>query len=303
MGDGSPLFHSALDLLAHACEHYISSQERDRRLVILHLANAIELLMKDRLLDLGVSIFEKPKQTKNVNQVLDDLDKQDVAVPIRNIIELLIDERNNIQHRFGSPNSVTVKYYFDNSLKFFDEFMTSAFGLELREYLSNLLDASVLKLIYPESESSKDILLQARLVARVHPSSSIVTAWMEIEKKVDELRSILEKELNKTDLWVNQPVSSFFRKLVSESPTSDLDRLRREVVSLSVMRNKVVHADTEVSDTDAQNYIERVEQIIPKIDKFKQDLLTEAKSKRSVTPKHTRKSRSKSWPTSPHKRN
>lgn len=293
MGDGSPLFHSALDLLAHACEHYVAKEERDRRLVILHLANAVELLLKDRLLDLGISIFEKPKQTKNINQVFKDLEDKKVLVPLKNVLELLIDERNNIQHRFGSSDSITVKYYFDNTLKFFDEFMNSAFGLEIKEYLSNLLDANILKFIYPESESSTDVLLQARLVSRVHPSSSIVTAWMEIERKVDELRAVLEKEGKKTDQWINWPVSSFFRQLSIASITTsiDVERLRREVISLSAIRNRVVHADTEMSDIDAQRYIQRVEDILPKIAEFKEKLVKEIKSQTKAAKKPTRKTK------------
>lgn len=216
MGDGSPLFHGALDLLAHACEHYVSGQERDRRLVILHLANAIELLLKDRLLDLQISIYENPKQTKSIIRVLGDLEKHNVAIPQKPIIELLIDERNTLQHRFGSPNSVMVKYYFDNSLRFFEEFMNAAFGLELREYLSNVLDEATLAYIYPVSEASRDILMQARTIARIHPSSSILTAWMELEKKVGEMREILDKQSKKDESWFRYPASPFLRKLLDE---------------------------------------------------------------------------------------
>lgn len=291
MGDGSPLFHSALDLLAHACEHYVSNQERDRRLAVLHLANAVELLLKDRLIDLGISIFENPKQTKSINQVFKDLQDQKVLIPHKNVLELLIDERNNIQHRFSSSDSITVKYYFDNTLKFFDEFMNAAFGLEIKEYLVQLLNSDVLSFVYPESESSKDVLLQAKRVSRVHPSSSVVTAWMEIEKKVDELRTVLEKETKKTDSWVNWPVSSFFRELSTAPITSsiDVERLRREIISLSAIRNKVVHADTEMSDADAQNYIERVENILPKIGALKEDLIKMKKPQAKAAKKPTRK--------------
>lgn len=295
MGDGSPLFHSALELLAHACEHYAGNQERDRRLVILHLANAIELLLKDRLLDSKISIYENPKQTKTITKVFNDLEKQGIAIPLKPILELLIDERNNIQHRFGSPNSLTVKYYFDSALKFFNEFMNQSFGLELRDYLSNLLDANTLRIVYPASESSKDVLQQARSVARVHPSSSVVTAWMEIEKKIDLLRNVLRKEAKRTDSWIDWPVSSFMRSLTVEvmKQNADAGKLRRDIVHLSVIRNRVVHADTELSDTDAQNYIEQVETILPEIDRLKAELLKGIQSKSSSSKKLPLKSKSK----------
>lgn len=287
MGDGSPLFHSSLDLLAHACEHYISGQERDRRFVILHLANAIELLLKDRLLDMQISIYANPKQTKSITSVLSDLEKHGVVVPQKHIIELLIDERNTIQHRFGSPDSIMVKYYFDNSLKFFEEFMNAAFGLELGEYLSNVLDAPTLEYIYPTSETSKDILLQARSIAKVHPSSSVLTAWMEIEKKVGELREILETQSKKDEVWFRFPASSFLRKLLDEyiTKTSEMVALRRDIVQLSITRNRIIHARMDFDTNNAEDYIVRVEQILPKLEALKSQLSEQIRQKSKTSAK------------------
>jgi len=295
MGEGSPLFHSALDLLAHACEHYVGGEEKDRRFVILHLANAIELLLKDRLLDLQISIYENPKQTKSITKVLSDLDKRDVTVPQKHIIELLIDERNTLQHRFGSPNSIMVKYYFDNSLRFFEEFMNAAFGLELREYLSNLLDPVTLANIYPASEASRDVLLQARLVAKVHPSSSIVTAWMELEKKIGELRDLLEKQSKKYQSWFGYPASPFLRHLLSEymTPTGERDKLRRDIVHLSNIRNRVTHADIDASAKDAEDYIQNVERILPRIEELKSQLVEQIKLESKPPKKRKRKTTGK----------
>ena len=291
MGDGSPLFHSALDLLAHACEHYVTGQEKDRRFVILHLANAIELLLKDRLIDLQISIYENPKQTKSITKVLSDLEKHDVTVPQKHIIELLIDERNTLQHRFGSPNSIMVKYYFDNSLRFFEEFMNAAFGLELREYLSNLLDETTLAYIYPRSEASRDILLQARSVAKIHPSSSILTAWMELEKKVSELREILEKQSKRDEAWFRYPASPFLRHLLGEylPSTSEREKIRREIVRLSIMRNRITHADMDATAEEAENYIQKVEDVLPKLEELKSQLIEQIKLEGKASTKRIRK--------------
>jgi hypothetical protein len=293
MGDGSPLFHSALDLLAHACEHYAIDSERDRRFVVLHLANAIELLLKDRLLDLGISIYQdrNPKLTKSINKVFSDLEEANVQIPQRPIIELLIDDRNTLQHRFGSPNSIMVKYYVDNTLRFFRDFMNAAFGLELREYLSNLLDRSTFAYIYPVSETSKDILLQARSVARIHPSSSILTAWMELEKKVNKLRQSLEKQSKTEEEWFRFPASSFLRHLLGDymTRTSETERLRREIIHLSVMRNNVVHTRTDATAEDAENYIQEVEQVLPKIEALESQILEQMKLKTKASTKRKSK--------------
>ena len=164
--------------------------------------------------------------------MLSDLERQNVSIPQKHIIELLIDERNTLQHRFGSPNTVMVKYYFDNCLRFFEEFMNAAFGLELREYLSNLLDETTIAYLYPSSEVSRDILLQARQVARIHPSSAIMTAWIELEKKVGDLREIIEKKSSKDESWIRYPASPFLRHLLLEyMPKTDArKKLRQDIV-------------------------------------------------------------------------
>ena len=59
----SPLFQSAMELLGHSFSHFNSSKELDRKLVILHLANAVELVLKDLVLDSGESIYKGPKET------------------------------------------------------------------------------------------------------------------------------------------------------------------------------------------------------------------------------------------------
>lgn len=54
----SPLFQSSMELLGHSISHFNGSSELDRKLVILHLANSIELILKDLVLDTGVNLQE-----------------------------------------------------------------------------------------------------------------------------------------------------------------------------------------------------------------------------------------------------
>lgn len=50
INSSSPLFQSSLELFTHAISHFNSRKELDRKLVILHMANAIELILKDIIL-------------------------------------------------------------------------------------------------------------------------------------------------------------------------------------------------------------------------------------------------------------
>lgn len=103
----SPLFQSSMELLGHAITHFNGTSELDRKLVILHLSNSVELLLKDMVLDSGESIYKNPKETITIHGCIELLATKKIAVPFLNKLELLIDERNALQHRFGSPNELT----------------------------------------------------------------------------------------------------------------------------------------------------------------------------------------------------
>ncbi|WP_279496145.1 hypothetical protein [Aeromonas veronii] len=115
----SPLFQSAMELLGHSITHYNGKKELDRKLLILHLANAVELILKDLVLDSGESIYKGPKETITIQGCIKVLQDKSISLPLLNKIELLVDERNALQHRFGSPNELTSIFLHEYSREFF----------------------------------------------------------------------------------------------------------------------------------------------------------------------------------------
>src|SRR5258708_40204626 len=111
MSDKSLLFVSSLELSAHATELFAQKSPKKYKFVILHLANAVELILKDCMIDQGVSIYiPKSNKTLTIWECTDLLDSKGVKLPERPVIELLIDDRNTIQHRFGYPSAEAVYY-------------------------------------------------------------------------------------------------------------------------------------------------------------------------------------------------
>lgn len=130
----SPLFISAIELIAHSTELFAQKNDRKYKFIIVHLANSIELILKDALLVKGHSIYEeKNKNTVGIWECFKQLKDLGVSIPERPVIELLIDDRNTIQHRFGFPNGEAVFFYLDQVVNFFSRFLRD-------EYATNLLD-------------------------------------------------------------------------------------------------------------------------------------------------------------------
>jgi len=182
----SPLYQSAMELLGHSFSHFNSSDELDRKLVILHLANSIELILKDMVLDSGESIYKSPKETITIYGCIKSLEECKVDIPYLNKIELLIDERNALQHRFGSPNELTTIFYMNIAQKFFKEILKVFYAQDYDEILAEFVEEKDLysfKLREPNDESELENL---KKLVKLHPLGALLSANSYLEKIVTE---------------------------------------------------------------------------------------------------------------------
>lgn len=185
--DKTPLFTSALELYAHAVELCATKRPRDLKFAILHLANAVELLLKDALLGLGESIYENPKQTISIWEAFKRFDKLSVTVPEKPHLELLIDDRNTIQHRFGSPDELTTFYYLDAVTKFLKQFLNERYALKFEDVVPEYLAAEYLPLIglAPAGAEATEAKIKARL--DVAPPAAVLDAFNDLYTKLTKL--------------------------------------------------------------------------------------------------------------------
>jgi len=240
MSDKSPLFVSANELLAHSIELYTQGNERKYKFVILHLANAIELILKDRVIDLGISIYKKPNNnTIGIWDAFLELEKANIQVPERPVIELLVDDRNTIQHRFGFPNADAVFYYLDYILKFFCRFLKEEYNVDIVEILRLYIDdeaLAVVGLIEKEDESTAlDKLFS------LSPESAVLKAYSLIEKKLIENLAVDTEILRYNPSWWNYPeIIKILKELadkgfISQESANTFNLLRK-------MRNRSAHS-------------------------------------------------------------
>lgn len=186
MSEKSPLFISALELIAHSVELLLSENNRKNKFAVLHLANAIELILKDLLVDHGTSIYQdKGKTTLNVWSAFSALEAHEIAFPERPKLEMLIDDRNAIQHRFGYPDKETVLYYLNTVVATVDRLMNEVYQLNAREIFCQYMDEEGLTMIGFGPHRSP--LEEARAIAEIDPASGMSTAYSLLEKRLFEL--------------------------------------------------------------------------------------------------------------------
>jgi hypothetical protein len=181
-----------MELLAHSTELYTSGKPRNFKFVILHLANSIELILKDRLIDKGISIYNSKQlsQTIGVWDAFGKLNDLGISIPERPVIELLIDDRNTIQHRFSFPNAESVYFYLEHVVTFLTRFLNDEYGLNLLDVLaSHLSDKDLAFLGLSEKESEEEESAIDRLFT-ISPESAVIQAFNLIEHRFMKLLEV-----------------------------------------------------------------------------------------------------------------
>jgi hypothetical protein len=141
----SPLLRSAFEVLEHGLYHFFRSDTTtDMKFALLHVDQAIELLLKEKVREGGRSIYKSknPKETITIWGAYEILTNDlGCKIPEKPNLELLHEERNNIQHKYANPSFDDAQFHLDHALKFIKRFLKDELKLDLANYLpSEFLD-------------------------------------------------------------------------------------------------------------------------------------------------------------------
>lgn len=262
----SPLFQSSFDLLSHAIEHFNSGTEKDRKFVILHLANSVELIFKDLLLDLGLSIYKNPKETITISSSIETLSKQNnIVIPHLNKLELLIDERNGLQHRYGFPNELTTIFYMDATYDFFKEFLDSNYNLEVDKILEDFLTPEDFTIFKLREASSLNELDKLNKLSKIHPIGALLSAYAYLERQTNLLKeNYLSLQSSNPNLKPFIHPDNIFKYIelynINFNPS-----LKNRMFEFRRLRNQAAHGVDSVNTNDVNDFINYVKEIEPLI--------------------------------------
>lgn len=137
-GASSPLVRSAFEVLEHGLFHYFrSNTPKDMKFALLHIDQAIELMLKERVRSGGKSINKpnNPKETITIWQAYDLLTELKCAIPEKPNLELLHEERNSIQHKYLNPSADDASFHVENAMKFIGRFVRDELKLNLADFI------------------------------------------------------------------------------------------------------------------------------------------------------------------------
>lgn len=272
----SPLFQSSFDLFSHSIEHFNMGTERDRKFVILHLANAVELIFKDLMLDLGLSIYKNPKETVTITGAIETLSKEkSIKIPHLNKLELLIDERNALQHRYGFPNELTTIFYMEATYEFFKEFLKENYNLDIEKVLEDFLEEDDLAIFKLRSVTTQTELDKLNKLTKVHPVGALLSAYAYMEGQTNEIRELILSQATGEERDYRMSIFRFFNpdnvsRLMNEYEVEIDEKTRKKLFDFRNVRNQVAHGRETVDSKQVIEFINMVKDLEPKFNELKE---------------------------------
>lgn len=155
----SPLLRHSIESWEHAYEHSLHGSDVDRVFAVLHIDQAVELALKEKLRLLNKDIFKSDGTTLSFHETLNSLERSGVSISNKADLQLLHDERNTIQHRGSTIDQTTFEFFFDGVANpFLRTFLHQELGVEPESVLSASLQDHLDRL------HTADILRRAQLI-------------------------------------------------------------------------------------------------------------------------------------------
>jgi hypothetical protein len=133
----SPLLRSAFEVLEHGLWHYLRSDTTaDMKFALLHVDQAVELLLKEKVRSGGISIYKSPRETITIWGAYQILEvNMHCKIRERANLQLLHEERNNIQHHYSNPSPEDAAFHVGNAMQFIKRFVSQELKLSLYDFI------------------------------------------------------------------------------------------------------------------------------------------------------------------------
>lgn len=140
------LEENAVDSLLHGIEHFIDSTDvRYLKYAVLHIAQAVELFLKERLnREHYLLVYLKPENSKPNDKTvnIDEAIKRLISAKVRisedciKAFQNIQNFRNQIQHFKISVNRETVKIELGRTLKYLEKFLLLELNIKIEERIN-----------------------------------------------------------------------------------------------------------------------------------------------------------------------
>ena len=237
-----PMLKQALNALGHGLEHFAQGSAEDRGFAFEHIDQAAELLLKEKVRQLGEPIYRGRHESISIHEAKRKLEGKNVTIPNWSAVEVVREQRDTIHHNGYVPDEDTTTVYLNDVIPFFETFLREQFGIELGDFLAS---KGVSVPGQPASAAEK-LLAEATRTASTHPRMSIMTAATAVE--------LVARPLVKDPVEKAIPLSELGRRLKQSRVWTDEDYNKFQ--SFLQVRNRAAHGAEDPLRTEATFAVE-----------------------------------------------
>ncbi|MCC2631848.1 MAG: hypothetical protein K0S20_547 [Patescibacteria group bacterium] len=247
----SPILRHALESLDHGLDHYIVGNEKDRKFCILHIDQAVELLLKEKIASQGKDLYKTDGQTLNFHESLKSL--KDIPIPESTRLQEMHDVRNTIQHRGYTPDEISTGFYVEIAYSFIKRFLKDEFDITIED----------------EVEKRKIPMIEGAPQETVGELQKSIQGSLEKEDFTEAVINIHVLLQNFTKDFEQSPQAKFrttLRKMALKNNDSiDTEAFNQQLDTILSIRNQVVHKGTIPDSKIIEHYRKAVLDILSKI--------------------------------------
>jgi len=251
MPQRSPIMRFALEVFEHALENYVGGGPKKRKMTVLNLAQVVELAAKAVLVEANEPIFEKNRHTISAHEAFQRLAQvwNLARLPTLARLELLIDERNTIQHRYGPVDDVTLDYHMQTVFDTLDNLLRRGFDAELQQWIKDNVSKDIWqKIRFVRQAEDLTRTPSAAALNDVSPTVAFIAGFSQFEREVlARMRSGPTTTGRASSLDV---LLKAFANL-AESPQA----LIKALPEVYRLRNRVIHGEHEATKEAVQKAV------------------------------------------------
>ncbi|XOI97622.1 hypothetical protein ACMX2M_17035 [Paenibacillus polymyxa] len=247
MNKKSPMLIHSIESFQHGIEHFFDGTPLGRKFAILHIDHAIELLLKERVVLLGKSIYRADGLTLSVHETLNSL--KEVSIPEKPRLQEIHDLRNTIQHKGITPDEFTTDFYIEVAYEFFKRFSVEEMGLQVDEIIaSRFIRLFDRKYVIPDQKFVPSIDFNHD----ASPTENIINGYAVLEKHLKDWQD------RNPDL---KTLRGTIYNLIEENGY-DKDQVKQDLASIFGLRGRVVKSEYEPTYEELVGYLNNINGIL-----------------------------------------
>ena len=240
----------AFETFQHGLEHHLEQSPLSRKFALMHLDQAVELLLKEKIVQLHKTIYKSDNITLNMRECFNSLENAKVDLSERARLEDLHDLRNAVQHKGLTPDAESTDYYVEIAYSFAKRFLPNELGVSFEDVVDpkhrRLMEGA------PQVDATQVQSILKEAWAAESPSQKMLTAYTAYRRAAELLGGQAKVRLRGA---IRDAA------LANKANPEEVEFQLREIHRL---RGLVLGTDFTPTDNDALKYLEMVTSLLRK---------------------------------------